>query len=115
MSIETMLDEINQREAARKLVEESPQVFEGDAHAMLVATYQGRYVPSHQQLRAAFKAIEYERPKLQATAILRDESSFSAALERAIERSGKVQMIVHEAGAGNGAGKLPQIIDAKAE
>jgi hypothetical protein len=57
---------------------------------MLVATYQGRYVPSHQQLRAAFKAIEYERPKLQATAILKDENSFALALERANNRSASV-------------------------
>jgi hypothetical protein len=73
-----------------KLVEESPQVFDGDAHALPVATYQGRYVPSHQQLRAAFKAIEYERPKLQATAILRNEEEFANALERAVARSAKV-------------------------
>jgi hypothetical protein len=70
-----------------KLKEESQGVFDGDAHALLIATYQGRYVPSHQQLRAAFKAIEYEKARLQATAILRDENSFSIALEKAIARS----------------------------
>jgi hypothetical protein len=47
--------------------------------------------------------MEYRHPKLSATAVLRDESSFAKALERAIERSA------------NGAGNVPQIIDAKAE
>jgi hypothetical protein len=89
-----MAREVLDQFIARKLVEESVQVFDGDAHSLLVATYQGRYVPSHQQLRAAFKAIEYERPKLQATAILHDEKSFAAALDRAISRSreGKVTL-----------------------
>lgn len=88
-----------------KLVDESKGVFDGDAHALLIATYQGRYVPSHQQLRAAFKAIEYERPKLAATAIIRDENSFAIALEKAISRSaaGKVTL---ELSATNGAGEV---------
>jgi hypothetical protein len=73
-----------------KLKEESQQVFEGDAHELIVATYQGKYVPSHQQLRAAFKAIEYEKARLQATAILRDEDAFANALDRAVKRSAKV-------------------------
>jgi hypothetical protein len=81
------IDEIN---AEEKLKEESLQVFNGDAHELLVATYQGRYVPSHQQLRAAFKAIEYEKARLQATAILRNEEEFATALERAVARSAKV-------------------------
>jgi hypothetical protein len=80
MSIEAVLDRM-------KLKEESRGVFDGDAHALLIATYQGRYVPSHQQLRAAFKAIEYEKARLQATAILRDENAFASALDRAIARS----------------------------
>ena len=80
MSIEAVLDRM-------KLKEESQGVFDGDAHALLIATYQGRYVPSHQQLRAAFKAIEYEKARLQATAILRDENAFASALDRAIARS----------------------------
>jgi len=79
---------------AAKLVEESPQVFEGDAHELLVATYQGRYKPSQQQLRAAYKAIEYEKARLQATAILRDENNFSMALDRAIARSGKAPLMI---------------------
>jgi hypothetical protein len=81
-----MLDRV----IAAKLVEESQHVFEGDAHALLIATYQGRYKPSQQQLRAGYKAIEYEKARLQATAILRDEHSFAAALDRAIMRSSKL-------------------------
>jgi hypothetical protein len=91
-----------------KLVDESKGVFDGDAHALLIATYQGKYVPSHQQLRAAFKAIEYERPRLQATAILHDENSFAVALDRAIQRSreGKVTLeLSANAPATNGAGE----------
>jgi hypothetical protein len=70
-----------------KLHDESQGVFDGDAHQLLIATYQGRYVPSHQQLRAAFKAIEYEKARLQARAILRDENAFAVQLEKAISRS----------------------------
>jgi hypothetical protein len=32
-------------DANLKLHDESQQVFDGDAHALLIATYQGRYVP----------------------------------------------------------------------
>jgi hypothetical protein len=74
-------------DANLKLHDESQQVFDGDAHALLIATYQGRYVPSHQQLRAAFKAIEYEKARLSATAVLHDENAFAIQLEKAIERS----------------------------
>jgi hypothetical protein len=85
-----VLDQYLKLVEQEKLKEESQGVFEGDAHALLIATYQGRYVPSHQQLRAAFKAIEYERPRYMATAILRDEDAFANALDRAVKRSAKV-------------------------
>jgi hypothetical protein len=86
---QALVDQLN-----AKLVEESQHVFEGDAHALLVATYQGRYKPSQQQLRAAYKAIEYEKARLQATAILRDENNFSMALDRAIARSGRAPLMI---------------------
>jgi hypothetical protein len=101
MSIEAVLDRM-------KLVEESQGVFDGDAHALLIATYQGKYVPSHQQLRAALKAIEYEKARLQATAILRDENAFAVQLEKAISRSreGRVTLeLSANADATNGAGE----------
>jgi len=82
---QAIVDEMN-----AKLTDESQHVFEGDAHALLIATYQGRYKPSQQQLRAAYKAIEYEKARLQATAILRDERSFASALDRAIMRSARL-------------------------
>jgi hypothetical protein len=77
-----------------KLVEESQGVFEGDAHALLIATYQGKYVPSHQQLRAAALALPFESPKLSVVGVTRDDGTFAAQLDRAIARSrnGKVTL-----------------------
>ena len=77
-----------------KLHDESQGVFEGDAHALLVATYQGKYVPSHQQLRAAALALPFESPKLSVVGVTRDDGTFAAQLEKAITRSreGKVTL-----------------------
>jgi hypothetical protein len=77
-----------------KLQDESQGVFEGDAHAILVATYQGKYVPSHQQLRAAALALPFESPKLSVVGVTRDDGTFAAQLDRAIarSRSGKVTL-----------------------
>ena len=67
--------------------EEAP-VFEGNAHQLLQATYQGRYRPTPVQLRAAMRAIDFETPKLTATAITSmDGQDFASMLERAIARS----------------------------
>jgi hypothetical protein len=87
-----------------KLVEESQGVFEGDAHALRVATYQGKYVPSHQQLRAAAIALPFESPKLSVVGVTRDDGTFAAQLEKAITRSreGKVTLELQANPAGDG-------------
>jgi hypothetical protein len=43
------------------------------------------------RMRAATIAIQYESPRLAVTGVLRDDAGFAAALERAIQRSGKRQ------------------------
>jgi hypothetical protein len=68
--------------------------FDGNAHELLVATYQGRYRPTPMQLRAAIESLPFERPKLGVVAIGRmNGEDFASLLERAIERSGKAQRL----------------------
>ena len=67
-------------------------VFEGNAHDLLVATYRGRYRPTPIQLRAAAIAIAYESQN-SVTAFLADTDDF-ARLERAIARSGKEPKLI---------------------
>jgi hypothetical protein len=66
--------------------EELPQ----SALEYLQAIYKNPMLPDHVRMRAATIAIQYESPRLQATAILRDENAFAAQLERALARSAKV-------------------------
>jgi hypothetical protein len=54
------------------------------------AVYRNKRAPLSVRMRAATIAIQYESPRLQATAILRDENAFAAQLERALVRSAKV-------------------------
>jgi len=68
--------------------------FDGNAHQLLVATYQGRYRPTSMQLRAAIERLPFERPKLGVVAIGRmNGEDFVSMLERAIECSGKAREI----------------------
>src|SRR5262249_55636751 len=69
-------------------------VFEGNAHDLLVAAYRGRYRPTPIQLRAAAIAIAYESPKLAVTAYLADADDFAARLGRAIARSSSVKFSI---------------------
>jgi hypothetical protein len=48
-------------------------------------------------MRAAALAIPYESPKLAVTALLHDEVSFAAALDRAIQRSAAGKVLELEA------------------
>lgn len=68
--------------------DDEPPVFEGNAHELLKATYQGRYRPTPVQLRAAMVALPFESPKLTAMAVTSmDGNDFATMLERAIARS----------------------------
>jgi hypothetical protein len=76
---------------------DEPPVFDGDAKELLKATYQGRYRPTPVQLRAAAIAIQFESPKLTATAASSmDGEHFAAMLERAIARSQAPLTIEHQ-------------------
>jgi hypothetical protein len=75
--------------------EEEPAVFDGNAHELLKATYQGRYRPTPVQLRAAMRAIDFESAKLSAVAVMNGEG-FSVMLERAIARSRAPLLIDHQ-------------------
>ena len=67
---------------------DEPPVFDGNAHELLKATYQGRYRPTPVQLRAAMVALPFESPKLTAMAVSSlNGNDFACMLERAIARS----------------------------
>jgi hypothetical protein len=77
--------------------EEEPPVFEGNAHELLKATYQGRYRPTPVQLRAAMVALPFESPKLTAMAVSSlNGNDFACMLERAIARSQAPLTIEHQ-------------------
>jgi hypothetical protein len=70
---------------------QDPEAPDGDtALGLLQAIYKNKQAPLPLRMRAATIAIQYESPRLQATAILRDENAFAAQLERALARSAKV-------------------------
>jgi hypothetical protein len=60
------------------------------ALGFLQTVYRSAKLPLSVRMRAATIAIQYESPRLQATAILRDDNAFAAQLERALMRSAKV-------------------------
>ena len=67
---------------------DEPPVFDGNAHELLKATYQGGYRPTPVQLRAAMVALPFESPKLTAMAVSSlNGNDFACMLERAIARS----------------------------
>jgi hypothetical protein len=85
------------------LVDEGEEVPDGDtALALLQAVYRNKLAPLSVRMRAATIAIQYESPRLQATAILRDENAFAAQLERALMRSTKVIELRPAEGDGEG-------------
>jgi hypothetical protein len=86
-----VLDRIEAQQA------EAAEAFKGNAHDLLVATYQGRYRPTPMQVRAATIAIAYESPRLAVTAYLSNADNFAAQLDRAIENSRSPKVIEHRA------------------
>lgn len=65
----------------------------------LTAVYRDPRQPISRRLRAAIEAAPYLHPKLSATAVLRADD-FATRLERAIERSGKVPLLIEANPAG---------------
>jgi len=61
-----------------------------DSLDVLQAIYRSSKQPLYVRMRAAALALPFERPKLQATAIIPMGQAFAERLERAIERSAKV-------------------------
>jgi len=55
----------------------------------LQSIYRDPLQPASVRMRAASICLPFESPKLAVTAMIRDEASFAAALDRAIARSGK--------------------------
>jgi hypothetical protein len=75
--------------------EELPQ----SALEYLQSIYKNPVLPEHVRMRAASLCLPFETPRLAVTGVLRDDTGFAAALERAIERSGTRQempLIEHE-------------------
>ena len=75
--------------------EEEPPVFDGNAHELLKATYQGRYRPTPVQLRAAMRAIDFESAKL-SNVDVHHHDGFSIMLDKAIARSRAPLVIEHQ-------------------
>jgi hypothetical protein len=71
----------------------------------LRACYCNSALPLSTRMRAAIAALQFEHPKLSAAAVVHDDGTFAARLERALERSGRAltngsgsKVIEHEAG-----------------
>jgi hypothetical protein len=60
----------------------------------LQEVYRNKRVPLSTRMRAATIAIQYEVPKLAVTGYVHDDQSFAVALDRAIERSRAVRVVL---------------------
>jgi hypothetical protein len=64
-----------------------PQEAVADAHGCLRSIYNDPLQPTNVRMKAATIAIEYERPRLAATAVFNAGDEFAARLDRAITAS----------------------------
>src|SRR5687767_9567326 len=60
----TVEREVAMQKAAQAITAAIPEAFEGDAHALLMATYKDTALPLPTRLDAAKAAIGYEKPRL---------------------------------------------------
>jgi hypothetical protein len=75
-------------------VPEEPIAPDGEtAIQLLQSIYRNKLMPLPVRMRAASMALPFEQPKLSAIAYLADAQGFAAALDRAIQRSGKREPI----------------------
>jgi hypothetical protein len=71
----TIATEKAMEQAAAKLAEAMPDLFEGDAHAYLMAIYKDPSKPDQVRIDAAGKALPYEKPRLQSTTMTGKDGS----------------------------------------
>ena len=96
------------RETARQAAFEDPDSIELPPGALslefLQAIYRSATQPMARRLKAASIAIGYESPKLAVTAVVDGSDSLAARLNRAIERSARVEAyrLIQAAPTGNG-------------
>jgi hypothetical protein len=96
------------RETARQTAFEEPDSIELPPGALslefLQAIYRSATQPMARRLKAASIAIQYESPKLAVTAVVDGSDSLAARLNRAIERSARVEAyrLIQAAPTGNG-------------
>jgi hypothetical protein len=95
---------------AGKMLEDPEHIYAENEMDLLDKIVREPQLPIGLRVNAAKILMEYRHPRLSAMAVLRDESSFAKALERANERTDKI--IEHEGAGNGGAGKVPAIIDA---
>ena len=83
----------------------------------LQAIYRSAAQPMARRLKAASIAIQYESPKLAVTAVVEGSDSLAARLNRAIERSARVEayrLIQAAPTAANGADLAPSAAEVSA-
>ena len=90
-TIDAVLDRIEAQQPHAELIELGP---EESSLSFLQKIYRNVSQPMSRRIRAAIEALPFEHPKLSAVATASmNGNDFAALLDRAIERSGKVQEV----------------------